>query len=271
MGANESGGNGKGNGAISVTVWNEYLHEVKYPEIAAVYPKGIHGCIADFLAAAGMDVRTATLREESHGLTDAVLEATDVLIWWGHMAHGEVSDAIVQKVFDRVQDGMGLIVLHSGHASKIFQKLCGSNSGGLKWREDGEKEIVWIIDRSHPIAEGIDDKILIPHEEMYGEPFGIPAPDELVFASWFEGGEIFRSGCCFKRGKGRIFYFRPGHEAFPVYHMPEIQRVIINAVRWAKAPYVARFIDGHTVTPVVEFSHTAEFHSIGELHRSSKT
>ena len=238
---------------ISVTVWNENVHESQMPEVAAIYPKGIHGCIAGFLAAdGGFDVRTATFQEPEHGLGDEALARTDVLTWWGHAAHGEVSDAVVEKVYRRVvHGGMGLVVLHSGHASKIFQKLCGTPVGDLKWREAGEKEIVWIIDRTHPIAAGIDDKIVIPNEEMYGEPFGIPVPDELVFVSWFEGGEVVRSGCCFKRGKGRIFYFRPGHETYPTYAIPEVQRVIANAVRWAKAPFVPTFVDGHTPEAVV--------------------
>lgn len=219
--------------AIRVTVWNEYLHEVQFPEVAEVYPKGIHGCIADFLKEAGMDVKTATLRGPEHGLTQEVVDNTDVLIWWGHMAHQEVSDEIVDRVYNRVLEGMGLIVLHSGHASKIFRKLCGTDSWKLKWREDGEKEILWVVDPSHPIVDGLDEKIIIPHEEMYGERFDIPQPDEQVFISWFEGGEVFRSGCCWHRGKGKIFYFRPGHEVFPIYHQPEIQKVIINAVKWA--------------------------------------
>ena len=167
--------------AIRVTVWNEYLHEVQFPEVAEVYPKGIHGCIADFLKDAGMEVRTATLKEPEHGLTQEVLDNTDVLIWWGHMAHHEVADEIVDRVYKRVLEGMGLIVLHSGHASKIFQKLCGTDTWKLKWREDGEKEILWVVDPSHPIADGLDEKIIIPHEEMYGEHFNIPQPDELVF------------------------------------------------------------------------------------------
>ena len=217
-----------------VTVWNEYIHEVMFDSIAKVYPKGIHGCISDFLSEAGMDVKTATLRQEFHGLTDEVLADTDVLIWWGHMAHHEVSDEIVEKVFQRVQDGMGLIVLHSGHASKIFKKLCGTNANNLRWREDGEKEIVWAIDLAHPIVEGLPDHFILPNEEMYGEPFCIAIPDELVFMSWFEGGEVFRSGCCYRRGRGKVFYFRPGHESFPTYYIPEVQKVITNAVRWAK-------------------------------------
>ena len=221
---------------IQVTVWNEYLHEREHPEIAAVYPEGIHGCIRSFLEKAGLGVKTATLDMAEHGLTQQVLDDTDVLIWWGHKAHQEVSDAVVQRVYDRVMEGMGLIVLHSGHASKIFRKVCGTDSWRLKWREDGETELLWNVAPGHEITRGIDDYIRIPQEEMYGEPFGIPAPDELVFISWFEGGEVFRSGVCYHRGRGRVFYFRPGHEAFPVYHMPEIQGIIVNACHWAANP-----------------------------------
>ena len=218
---------------IKVTVWNEYLHELQFKEVADIYPGGIHNCIGDFLREAGMDVKTATLSMAEHGLTEEVLESTEVLIWWGHMAHDRVEDNIVDRVYRRVQEGMGLIVLHSGHASKIFSKLMGTDSGLLKWREDGNKEILWVVDPGHPICCGLEEKIIIPHEEMYGEHFNIPQPDEQVFISWFEGGEVFRSGCCWHRGKGKIFYFRPGHEVFPVYHMPEIQKIITNAVKWA--------------------------------------
>ena len=169
---------------IKVTVWNEYLHELEYDEVAKIYPAGIHNCIGDFLKEAGIDVKTATLRMPEHGLTDEVLNDTDVLIWWGHMAHHEVEDTIVEKVHNRVLEGMGLIVLHSGHASKIFRKICGTDSGRLKWREDGEKEILWVVDPSHPIVDGLDEKIIIEHEEMYGERFYISQPDELGFFCW---------------------------------------------------------------------------------------
>jgi Trehalose utilization protein len=218
---------------IQVTVWNEYRHEVESEEIRKIYPEGIHGCIASFLKEAGMDTKTATLDEPLHGLTDEVLDNTDVLLWWGHIAHEEVSDEIVEKVYRRVHDGMGLIILHSGHASKICSKLLGTPSIDLKWREDGDKEILWCVSPGHPIMDGLDEKIVLEHEETYGEFFNIPQPDELIFISWFEGGEVFRSGCCWNRGKGRMFYFKPGHESFPIYYNPEIQKVIINAVKWA--------------------------------------
>lgn len=238
-------------GKIKVTVWNEYLHEVEVPEIGEIYPEGIHNCIGNFLKEAGMDVKTATLRMPEHGLTEEVLNDTDVLIWWGHMAHNQVEDEIVDRVYKRVMDGMGLIVLHSGHASKIFSKVCGTDTGLLRWREDGDKEILWVVDPSHPIVDGLDEKIIIPSEETYGEHFCIPKPDDLVFISWFEGGEVFRSGCCYYRGKGKVFYFRPGHETFPIYHQPEIQKVITNAVKWAAPIKFPELTYGNT-KPIVE-------------------
>ncbi len=218
--------------ALRVLVWNEGRHEKEDPVVARVYPDGIHGAIADGLRTAGFDARTATLDEPEHGLTEAALDATDVLIWWGHQAHGEVRDEIVDRVQARVLAGMGLIVLHSGHFSKIFKRLMGT-SCNLKWREIGEKERLWVVNPAHPIADGLPDQFVIPHEEMYGEPFGIPQPDSLVFVSWFAGGDVFRSGCCYYRDRGKVFYFRPGHETFPTYFQPEVRQVLANAVRWA--------------------------------------
>ena len=217
---------------VNVTVWNEFFHEKRNDKVKAIYPDGIHNAIADFLREAGMSAITATLEEPEHGLTPEVLDNTDVLLWWGHMAHDKVEDEIVDRVQKRVLEGMGLIVLHSGHLSKIFKRLMGT-SGRLRWREADEKERIWVIEPGHPIAAGLDEYFEIPKAEMYGERFGIPAPDTLVFISWFEGGEVFRSGCCYHRGMGRVFYFRPGHETYPIYFQKEVQQVIINAVRWA--------------------------------------
>lgn len=222
---------------IRITVWNEYRHEQHNPQVAAVYPEGIHAAIAAPLRAQGFVVRTATLDEPEHGLTEEVLAATDVLIWWGHMAHKDVSDEIVDRVQQRVLAGMGLIVLHSGHFSKIFKRLMGT-SCDLKWRESDDRELLWVVAPEHPIAAGLDQFITIEHEEMYGEHFDVPPPETLVFISWFSGGEVFRSGCCYTRGAGKIFYFRPGHETLPTYQHPDVQRVIANAARWA-APTTA--------------------------------
>jgi len=221
--------------ATRVTVWNEARQERSDPPVRALYPNGIHAAIADGLREAGFEVRTATLDEPEHGLTEAVLAATDVLTWWGHVAHDEVEDAVVDRVHRRVLQGMGLIVLHSGHFSRIFRRLMGTTCN-LKWREAGEHERVWVVDPSHPIAEGLGESFLIEHEEMYGEHFDVPTPDQLVFVSWFQGGEVFRSGCAYQRGRGRVFYFRPGHETYPTYFSPDVRRVIANAAHWAAQP-----------------------------------
>lgn len=251
---------------IRATVWNEYLHELRHQAIRDIYPDGIHGAIAQFLQAAGIDARTATLEQPEHGLTQEVLDNTDVLLWWGHMAHGQVADDIVERVYQRVMAGMGLIVLHSGHASKIFRKLCGTNSELLRWREVGEKEILWVMDPAHPIVQGIPDHIRLPHEEMYGETFVIPQPDELIFVSWFEGGEVFRSGFTYKRGLGKIFYFRPGHETFPTFHNKDIQQVIINAVKWAApAPQAPQVTLGQIKEPLMPIADMGE-NKLSELY-----
>ena len=219
---------------VRLTIFNEFHHETQDDWCKAIYPDGMHMVLKEALEKnPQITVRTATQDEPEHGLTDAVLADTDVLIWWGHKSHHKVDDNVVNRVYQRVQRGMGFIPLHSAHCSKPFIKLLGTNAGNLKWRDIGEKEILWVIEPNHPIAKGIDDKVVIPKEEMYGERFDIPKPDETVFISWFEGGEVFRSGCTFTRGYGKIFYFRPGHEAYRTFYMPEIQKIIENAVLWA--------------------------------------
>jgi trehalose utilization protein len=226
---------------IRVTVWSEFRHEKKHESVKKIYPTGIHTVLAEAIAqhlGADAHVRTATLDEPDHGLTDDILNTTDVMLWWGHMAHHEVKDDIAAKVAARVRNGMGLVVLHSGHYAKPFKLLMGT-ACHLKWREAGEKERLWVVAPGHPITAGLKkDYIEIPHEEMYGEHFDIPTPEELIFLSWFEGGEVFRSGCVWRRGAGRIFYFRPGHETFPTYFHPEVRLVIANGVRYT-APVAA--------------------------------
>jgi trehalose utilization protein len=223
---------------LRITVWNEFRHEKSEERIRKVYPEGIHMQIKKVLEAAGHTVRTATLDEPEHGLTEEVLRNTDVLFWWGHMAHQEVSDEIVQRVYDRVQAGMGFVALHSAHESKIFKKLLGC-TGSLNWREDDTSSRAWVVNPAHPIVQGVGPYIDLPMEEMYGEPFGIPTPDEVVFISWFKGGEVLRSGCTFQRGYGKIFYFQPGHESYPTYYNEKVQRVLQNAAEWARPVILA--------------------------------
>jgi trehalose utilization protein len=226
---------GHGREAVRVTIWNEGVHERVDERIAEIYPNGIHGAIADGLRLhlpVGAVIRTATLADAEHGLTREVLAETDVLLWWGHVAHDDVEDAVIARVHRRVLEGMGLLVLHSGHFSKIFKLLMGTTCS-LSWRNEAERELVWTVNPTHPIAEGIENPLVIDHQEMYGEFFDIPAPDELVFISSFDGGEVFRSGVTFRRGHGKVFYFSPGDEAYPVYFNDQIRRVLANAVRWA--------------------------------------
>jgi len=229
---------------VKVTIWNEFVHERTMEEVRKLYPNGIHAVIADDLSKAGMEVTTATLDQPQHGLSEQVLDNTDVLIWWGHMHHHEVNDEIVEKVHKKVLAGMGLIVLHSGHNSKIFKRLMGTECR-LKWREAGDTERLWVVKPGHPIVEGIGNYIELEHEEMYGEFFDIPDPDELIFVSWFTGGEVFRSGCTFTRGRGKIFYFRPGHETYPTYYNEQILRVIRNGVKWAAPLEITLIVFGN--------------------------
>ncbi|MDE0346809.1 MAG: ThuA domain-containing protein [Boseongicola sp.] len=221
-----------------MTIWTEACIQRERADMSSVYPAGMDAAIADGIADEGFILRTAGLDDPDHGLPPETLETTDVLVWWGHEAHEDVSDDLVDRVQRRVLSGMGLVVLHSGHHSKIFKRLMGT-SCNLAWRErpQGETERVWIVSPSHPVAEGLPSNFDIPQSEMYGEPFDIPTPDELVFLSWFQGGEVFRSGCAFRRGRGRIFYFGPGHETFPIYFNPHVRRVIANAIRWARQPH----------------------------------
>lgn len=218
---------------IKVTIWNEYRHEPSQEGVRKLYPNGIHNFIKDFLSTdADLEIRTATLDEPEHGLTDEVLNNTDVLLWWGHAAHHEVKDEIVAKVQARVYAGMGFIALHSAHYSKTFKAIVGT-TGNLSWGRD-QKEIVWNLMPSHPIAAGIPEHFILPAEEVYSEPFYIPNPDAVVFGGWFEDGNIFRSGVCFLRGLGKIFYFQPGHEWCSSFYNEYVQRIIDNAIHWAK-------------------------------------
>ncbi|MES2968219.1 MAG: ThuA domain-containing protein [Pseudomonadota bacterium] len=236
---------------IRTLVWGENVHEQKNKVVAGIYPKGMHTTIADALNTdPAITATTTTLQDPDHGLTEAVLANTDVLIWWGHAAHGDVRDDVVDRVCNAVWAGMGIIFLHSAHFAKPFKRLMGSPCN-LSWREAGERERLWVTSRNHPIAAGLPDHFELENEEMYGEPFGVPEPLETVFISWFQGGEVFRSGLTYKRGAGNVFYFRPGHETYPTYHDANVQKVISNGVKWAYNP-AARIADPNDApnTPV---------------------
>src|SRR5256885_7928234 len=210
-----------GRGQVRVTVWTENVHEQREKSVKQIYPDGMHAPIAEGIRrelGRNVSIRVATLAEPDHGLTDAVLAETDVLTWWGHAAHDQVNDAVVERVHARVLDGMGLVALHSAHKSKIFMRLMGTTCN-LRWRSDpgGEREVIWTVNPSHPIAVGVPQPVVIPHQEMYGEFFDIPPPDELVFISSFAGGEVFRGGGCFFPRAGRPLFFCPPPPPLPLF------------------------------------------------------
>ena len=243
---------------IRVTMYNEFYHEKTKENVKAIYPNGMHGAIKEYLDAEGSfePMRVATLEMPEHGLTQEVLDNTDVLLWWGHVKHNDVSDEVVERVLRRVKDGMGFIALHSAHASKPFRALMGTDSHLLRWRESDDLARMWVVDYAHPIVNGIGDYFELKGEETYGEHFDIPQPDDLIFITWFSGGEVLRSGCTFHRGQGRIFYFQPGHETYPTYYNENVRKVIANAIKWAYNPGARPVGTGHfPVKPNLESEH----------------
>ena len=221
---------------IRVLIFNEYYHERVEESARSVYPEGIHKVLADFLADDDIQIKCTTLEDDECKITKEMLDETDVLIWWGHVRHKLVPDEVAALVRDAVLSGMGAIFLHSGHHSKPFKTLMGT-SANLCWRESGDSELVWVVEPSHPITRGINRYFKLDAEETYGEPFVIPTPDKLLLLANFSGGEVFRAGCLFERGNGKIFYFQPGHETFPTYYNPDVQTVIKNAVRYLAPTY----------------------------------
>ena len=220
---------------IKVLIYNEFFHEKREGEAKNTYPEGIHTALKKGLEDEEIQIETVTL-DNVEEITKEKLDSVDVLMWWGHLRHGDVPDSVATAVQYAVLSGMGAIFLHSGHHSKPFRALMGT-SCNLSWRENGDREIVWVVDTAHPIAQGIDRYFVVPHDETYAEPFRIPEPDKTVFISSYEGGEVFRAGCCWQRENGKIFYFQPGHETFPVYYQPEVLRILKNAIHWAKPLY----------------------------------
>lgn len=220
---------------INVLIYNEFVHERESgSKAASVYPDGIHGAIAGFLnKQEDIHAETVTLDNIDTAITSETLKNTDVMFWWGHMAHDDVPDEKARLVAEAVHNGMGIVFLHSGHKSKPFLRLMGT-TGALSWRESDDRERIWVATPAHPVAAGLDRYFELPAEETYSEPFDIPAPDETVFIGWFSGGEVFRSGCSWRRGNGKIFYFQPGHESYPTYFDPNVRKILLNAVHWAK-------------------------------------
>ncbi|MDR1733524.1 MAG: ThuA domain-containing protein [Oscillospiraceae bacterium] len=238
---------------LKVTIWNEFLHEKTDERAKALYPEGIHEHLAKVLQAPDLEIRTAYLdQDEDHGLGGDVLDSTDVLLWWGHMAHNKVKDEVAAKVRKRVREGMGFVPMHSAHMSKAFVGLMGT-ACTLQWREIGEKARIWCVNPGHPIAQGVPLTFPLESEEMYGEVFHIPAPDELLFITWWQGGNVFRGGCTFRRGLGKIFYFHPGHETCPSFHNENVLKILSNAIRWAAPAEPRDFRAGDWVEPLEEF------------------
>ncbi len=232
-----------------VLIYHEH-HEIIVTASKDCYPEGIHETLKRFLADDEIQIKTV-ITKDAETITEDLLAETDVMIWWAHAYHNLVSDEVAARVHRAVLDGMGIIFLHSAHFAKPFRMLMGT-SCRLNWREDGDRELLWVVNPAHPIAQGIGRFIKLDHEETYGEPFGIPEPDELVFIGSFEGGEVFRSGCCYRRENGKIFYFQPGHETNPTYYHPEIIRVLKNAIHWAKPIYRKRIECPNVKKPLEE-------------------
>ena len=219
---------------MRVTVWNENVHEGRDESVQRVYPEGIHEVVADGIRRGlGRDavVTTATLDQPGQGLPAEVVRATDVLVWWSHIANDQLCDEVVDRVIARVERGMGLVLLHSALYSRVSLELLGTSCALDRWAPDNEQQ-VWTVKAGHPITAGVPSPIVIPADELYAEPCDLPEPDELVFISSYSGGAVFRSGCCFRRGDGRIFYFSPGDQQYPVYRQSEVRKVIANAVAW---------------------------------------
>jgi len=214
---------------VKALVWSEFT------EPKDVYPKGIHGDIAEYLNASGnVEAKVVQLSDPDQGVSQAMLDWADVLLWWGHQKHRDVTDETVQRIVKSVKEGgMGYFAMHSAHYSRgliaILGTPCGLGSVG-----DGGAESISVVMPDHPIAKGVSD-FVVPRTEYFGEPFGVPEPEAVVFKSTFEKGDNiwFRSGCCWTVGKGRVFYFRPGHETYPIMRQPEVQKVIYNATLWS--------------------------------------
>jgi trehalose utilization protein len=216
-----------------------------------VFPNDINGAVAAGLAKLrGYTVKTASITDPEQGVSQAALDETDVLIWWGHQRHGQVSDEAVQRIVARVKDGgMGIIFLHSAHFAKPLKAVLGSSGAWSAYVNDRSTHRITVADTKHPIARGVRD-FVIPKEERYEEPFIVPEPEAVVFDGYYESTKTnARQGLCWTIGKGRVFYFRPGHEEFPIFFMPEVRRILRNAALWCARDEAGIWEDNDPAAP----------------------
>lgn len=225
--------------ARTVVVWSEGTASVDRGS-REVYPNDINSAIADGLKpleAEGWKIVKAGLGDPDQGISDELLNRTDVLVWWGHKKHGEVSNDLVAKIDARVREGrMGFISTHSSHFAKPYRKLMGTPCSWREYKTDGTSVEIIVKDPSHPICKGVKN-FKLPKIERYGEPFAVPTPESVpldgIYTKPDGSTEPGRMGLCWTVGKGRVFYFTPGHETYDDYFRPEVRQILLNAVVWA--------------------------------------
>lgn len=217
-----------GQSSIHAAVWSEETAPQD------VYPNDVNSTIAEHLNEhADIVAKAVSIDHAEQGVSTELLDWCDVLLWWGHLRHDDVSDTTVDRVERYVRErGVGYIGLHSGHYARPFKRLIGTSGDLGSVRDEGETEQIEVVSPSHPIAAGIND-FSLPQVEMFGEPYDIPEPDDVIFESNFANGGEFRSGVTFTFGAGRGFYFRPGHEEYRIYHDLTVRTILANATRWA--------------------------------------
>lgn len=270
---------------VRVVVWDE-----RQPSQKEAYENFLGNAIADFLRGEdGLAVQSVTIDDPEQGISQAVLDNCDVLIWWGHKRQSEILPEAGKRIVERISSGkLHLIALHSAHWSTPFVEAMNEitrrrtvATGTAKsdityvpppkqytvprydtrltpftiarkfpdgrqnlevhlpyccfpaYRNDGKPSHVKILQKGHPITKGIPHEFQISRTEMYDEPFHVPEPDDVILEERWATGEWFRSGMLWRLGKGIVFYFRPGHETFPVYKEQFPLKILSNAVRWA--------------------------------------
>jgi trehalose utilization protein len=219
-------------GKRKVVVWSERTAPTD------MYPKDINGAIIEGLQGLpGWEIVEANIDQPEQGVPDELLRSTDVLIWWGHQRHAEVKNELVDRIVKRVkEDGMGFLSLHSSHFAKPYRRLMGTRCSWGEYKADGTSARVIVKAPDHPIAKGVKD-FELPKIERYGEPFAVPTPETVVFDGEYtkpDGSKApGRMGLCWTIGKGRVFYFTPGHETYNDFFRPEVRLIMRNAVLWA--------------------------------------